>query len=103
MQVMSSMTSSSVFHQKKLSLISTFAAVSGVPYQSSNATNLATSSFVKNSHTPSDAITINESVGLIWNSKISGRALTPTLCAILSPSDQDIASPGMSYFSDHTQ
>jgi len=62
-QVMSSMTSSSLFQRKKLSFTRTFAAVSGVPVQSSNATSLATSSFERNSHTPSEAITMNESVG----------------------------------------
>ena len=77
--VMSSITSSSSLHLKKLSFTKAFAAVSGVPVQSSFATIFATSSLDKNSQIPSDAMTMKESVGLMWNSKISGIGETPTL------------------------
>lgn len=66
-QVISSITSSSFHHFKNDSLTSTFAADSGVPLISSFDTSLATSSLLKNSQTPSDAITINESSGFTLN------------------------------------
>ena len=56
---------------------------------------LITSSFVRNSKTPSDARTINLSCSQRFNSRISGSAMTPTSAAHLSPNDLVIASPGM--------
>lgn len=65
-------------------------------------TTYITSSFVKYSHTPSDAITMNLSVGYVVNSSISGSAITPAYAPILSPIDLVIANPGASTYCSQT-
>ncbi len=61
-----------------------------------------TSSFVKYSHTPSEATTINLSSYVIVNSIISGSAETPAYAPILSPILLVIAKPGASIYDNHT-
>ena len=50
----------------------------------------------RNSHTPSEANTMNLSSSVILNISISGSQITPAELAMLSPNDLLIASPGMS-------
>ena len=62
-----------------------------------------TSSFDKNSHTPSLAITMNLSDSLRFISRTSGSAMHPTYAAQWSPKDLDMAKPGMFSFRCQTR
>jgi len=66
-------------------------------------TDYATSWFVRNSQTPSEAMTMILSWSKILNFLISGSGMTPYLWANPSPIDQLIARPGISLSGAQTQ
>jgi len=63
-------------------------------------TRSATIWFVRNSNTPSDAMTTNLSRGVTWCSTISGSAFTPSSSAMASPMERVKAVPGYSPWGD---
>ena len=98
--VVSSTTPSSFIHRLCASEAMMLHALSGSVHA---AVIFATSSFVMNSHNPSVARTRNLSVLSNLRVKISGSLLTPAVCAIVSPNDRDMASPGMSMWPNQTR
>mmetsp|Transcript_22661 Transcript_22661/g.72914 ORF Transcript_22661/g.72914 Transcript_22661/m.72914 type:complete len:223 (-) Transcript_22661:424-1092(-) len=62
-----------------------------------------TSAFSMNSHSPSlpSTSTLSLAVNFTWCT--SGSELTPAVCATTSPSERDMARPGMSMCASHTR
>ena len=97
------MTSSSSFHFPYAALTNALAAASGAPLSKYGTTICATYSLLKNSHTPSLAMTIILSLSYNTISPSSGSHETPTEWATLSPRLRDMASPGISSLGSQTR
>lgn len=83
------------FHRLTASLTNTSQQLSLLPACHKFPTILTASCELINSQTPSLATIMNLSSPVIIWVVISGSEMTPTLWAILSPIDLDIASPGI--------
>ena len=90
------------FHWAKAADTRAFAAASGASLLKYGRTTLATCELDRNSQIPSLASMTILSWGFSTVYVISGSQEHPTECATVSPSDLDIASPGLLIFFTHT-